>query len=112
MIKLIVSDVDGTILKKGETVVSVRVFDAIEKLKSAGKKVAIASGRTYGSLEKLFAPVKKDLYFVCCDGAVIICNDKIIYSKQIGSGDIFDVIRRPEYDGCGILLCCGKRCLL
>lgn len=105
MIKLVVSDVDGTILTGGQTAVPDKVFEAIEKLKKAGKKVAIASGRTYGSLEKLFAPVKQDLYFICCDGAVIIHNDKVIYSKQIGSGDIFDVIRRPEYDKCGILLC-------
>ena len=108
MIKLIVSDVDGTILKKGETKVPDRVFKAIEKLKDAGKKVAVASGRTYGSLEKLFAPVKKDLYFICCDGAVIIHNDKVIYSKQIGAGDVMDVVRRPEYDGHGILLCTPK----
>ena len=38
MIKLIVSDVDGTILKKGEENVPARVFEAIEKLKKAGKK--------------------------------------------------------------------------
>ena len=108
MIKLIVSDVDGTILTNGNTEVSDKVFKAIEKLKSAGKIVAVASGRTYGSLEKLFAPVKQDLYFICCDGAVIIRNDKVVYCKQIGAGDVMDVIRRPEYDGYGILLCTPK----
>jgi len=108
MIKLIVSDVDGTILTKGQTAVSDRVFDSINALKAAGKKVAVASGRTYGSLEKLFAPVKQDLYFICCDGAVIVYNDKVIYCKQIGIGDVIDVIRRPEYENCGILLCTPK----
>ena len=108
MIKLIVSDVDGTILTKGQTAVSDRVFDSINALKEAGKKVAVASGRTYGSLEKLFAPVKQDLYFICCDGAVIVYNDKVIYCKQIGIGDVIDVIRRPEYENCGILLCTPK----
>lgn len=108
MIKLIVSDVDGTILTKQQTAVSDRVFSAIEKLKNAGKKVAVASGRTYGSLEKLFAPVKKDLYFICCDGAVIIHNDRVLYCKQIGVGDVIDVIKRPEYENCGILLCTPK----
>lgn len=108
MIKLIVSDVDGTILTRNETSISQRVFDSIEKLKKSGKTVAIASGRTYGSLEKLFRPVKKDLYFICCDGAAIIYNDKVIYYKQIGIGDVIDVIRRPEYADCGILLCSPK----
>ena len=108
MIKLIISDVDGTILLKNETSVSQRVLDAIEKLKKCGKKVAIASGRTYGSLEKLFSSVKKDLYFICCDGAVVIHNDKVLYCKQIGMGDVLDVIRRSEYENCGILLCTPK----
>lgn len=108
MIKLIVSDVDGTILTRNEASVSQRVFDSIEKLKNSGKIVAVASGRTYGSLEKLFRSVKKNLYFICCDGAVIIYNDKVIYYKQIGIGDVMDVIRRPEYADCGILLCTPK----
>lgn len=108
MIKLIVSDVDGTILAKSENRVSDKIFAAIENLKKAGKTVAVASGRTYGSLEKLFAPVKKDLYFICCDGAIVIHNDKVIYCKQIGMGDVMDVLKRPEYENCGILLCTPK----
>lgn len=108
MIKLVVSDVDGTILTKGQTSVPDSIFKAIENLKSAGKKVAVASGRTYASLENLFAPVKKDLYFICCDGAVIVHNDKVLYCKQIGVGDVIDVIKRPEYENCGILLCTPK----
>lgn len=108
MIRLIVSDVDGTILTKGETKVSDRVFEAIEKLKKSGKTVAVASGRTYGSMEKLFSRVKNDLYFICCDGAVTILNDKVLYCKQIGAGDIMSLMRRPEYDDCCMVLCTPK----
>lgn len=108
MIKLIVSDVDGTILTKEQTEVSGEMLCAIDALKASGKTVAVASGRTYGSLEKLFCAVKQDLYFICCDGAVIIHNDKVIYCKQIGVGDVIDVIKRPEYENCGILLCTPK----
>ena len=108
MIKLIVSDVDGTILTKEQTEVSGEMLCAIDALKASGKTVAVASGRTYGSLEKLFYAVKQDLYFICCDGAVIVHNDKVIYCKQIGVGDVIDVIRRPEYENCGILLCTPK----
>ncbi len=108
MIKLIVSDVDGTILTKDQTEVSGEMLCAIDALKASGKTVAVASGRTYGSLEKLFYAVKQDLYFICCDGAVIVHNDKVIYCKQIGVGDVIDVIRRPEYENCGILLCTPK----
>lgn len=108
MIKLVVSDVDGTILTKEQTEVSGEMLCAIDALRASGKTVAVASGRTYGSLEKLFYAVKQDLYFICCDGAVIVHNDKVIYCKQIGVGDVIDVIRRPEYENCGILLCTPK----
>lgn len=108
MIKLIVSDVDGTILTKEQNEVSGEVLCAIDALKREGKKVAVASGRTYGSLESLFSAVKEDLYFICCDGAVIIHNDKVIYCKQISIGDVIDVIKRPEYENSGILLCTPK----
>ena len=108
MIKLIVSDVDGTILTKEQNEVTGGMLCAIDSLKKAGKRVAVASGRTYGSLENLFSAVKEDLYFICCDGAVIIHNDKVIYCKQIGVGDVMDVIKRPEYENCGIMLCTPK----
>lgn len=108
MIKLVVSDVDGTILTKEQNEVSGEMLCAIDALKKAGKKVAVASGRTYGSLENLFSAVKEDLYFICCDGAVIIHNDKVLYCKQIGAGDVMDIIKRPEYENCGILLCTPK----
>ncbi len=102
MIKLAVSDVDGTLLTKGSKIDD-GTLDAIEKLKESGIHTAVASGRTYGSLEKLFARVEKNLYFICCDGAVTVYNGKVIYSKQISATDVFSVIRYHE--NCGILLC-------
>ena len=108
MIKLVVSDVDGTLLLKNSTAVGKDVLDAIKLLQSSRKTVAVASGRTYGSLEKLFNEVKKDLYFICCDGALTVCNDKVLYTKQIPIGDVMSVLRRSEYDNCGVMLCTPK----
>ena len=105
MIKLVVSDVDGTLLNSGEVSVSGEVLESIKKLKQSGKTVAIASGRTYAALEKLFYDVKDGLYFICCDGAVTVKDSKALYTKQIGSQDLFDVIKRDEYSDCGIVLC-------
>ena len=102
MIKLVVSDVDGTILLRNQTKPDDAVLSAIEKLKNCGKTVAVASGRTYAAMEKMFHSVKKDMYFICCAGAVAICNAKGIYCQQIGIGDVIDVVRRPEYKDCGI----------
>ncbi len=103
MIKLVVSDVDGTLLMSGKEQVEDKTLRAIEKLKNAGKNTAVASGRTYPSLEKLFYGVKDGLYFICCDGAVIVRDGKAVYTKQISSSDILSVIR--YYDDCSVVLC-------
>lgn len=109
MIKLVACDVDGTLLRSGEKEPSERILFAIKALKEAGVNVAIASGRTYGSLIRLFEPVKDDVYFICCDGAVTVYNEKVIYTKQIGIGDVLDVTRREEYAESGVMLCCPER---
>lgn len=107
MIKLVVSDVDGTLLMPKKESVDEKALSAIKKLKEKGKHTAVASGRTYSSLEKLFGAVSDGLYFICCDGAVIVRNGKPIYSKQISSTDIFSVIRYHE--GCAVVLCTPKK---
>ncbi len=108
MIKLIVSDVDGTLLPVGQSEISGDVICAIKNLTEAGKRVAIASGRTYGSLINLFPALEKDVYFICCDGAAYVYGGKVLYSKEIGIGDVIDVIRRKEYEDYDVLLCTPK----
>ena len=109
MIKLFVSDVDGTLLLKDKEQIDKSVFDAIKKLKEAGIKTAAASGRTYGSLEKLFYPVKDGMYFIGCDGAVTVLDDKVLYTRQISMSDVFTVINSDMYKDCGVIVCCPKK---
>ena len=45
MIKLIVSDVDGTLVPDGSSKINPEVFDTILKLREKGIQFAIASGR-------------------------------------------------------------------
>ena len=53
MIKLVVCDIDGTLLEKGASVLSEETADALGALVSAGKKVALASGRSYYSMRRV-----------------------------------------------------------
>lgn len=59
MIKLIVTDVDGTLVEDGFTNVDPRLFDTILKLREKGIQFAVASGRPWASVERTFDPVKK-----------------------------------------------------
>ena len=71
MIKLIASDIDGTLLQNGETEISPRFFLAAERLMEQGVAVCAASGRQYKSLLHLFAPLVDRMYFLCENGAVV-----------------------------------------
>ncbi len=52
MIKMIVSDMDGTLLSKGETITEKNIF-AIKKEMENGCKLVIASGRNYGGVKPI-----------------------------------------------------------
>lgn len=63
MIKLIVSDVDGTLVEDGSGGVNPELFEVILKLREKGIQFAIASGRPWASVEGAFEPVKRR-YFI------------------------------------------------
>lgn len=82
MIKMVVSDMDGTLLKKGEDFISDEIINYINRIKDKGIKFVIASGRQYGELLYLTKGIS-DIYYICSDGGCIIYNGEIIYKKEI-----------------------------
>ncbi len=71
MIKLIASDIDGTLLKEGTMEINKELFSTIRKLNEKGIAFVAASGRSIESMESLFEPVKNEIYFVSENGAYI-----------------------------------------
>lgn len=71
MIRLIASDIDGTLLPYGETEIPGEIFDEIHRLWGKGILFCPASGRQYTSLRRLFAPVADRVPFLCENGAVV-----------------------------------------
>lgn len=70
-IKLICSDIDGTLLQYGEKEVSEELFEQIRILHRHGILFCPASGRQYTSLYKLFEPVADCCVFLCENGGII-----------------------------------------
>ena len=56
MIKLIASDIDGTLVKEGSHEISPEYFEVIEELKDVGIRFCACSGRQYASMLDLFRP--------------------------------------------------------
>lgn len=68
MIKLIASDVDGTLVADGASALHPELYEVIHRLKQQGIAFVGASGRPARSLEHIFAPVKEDVYFIAGNG--------------------------------------------
>lgn len=105
MVKLVLCDIDGTLLEKGETRVSAECADALEALLDAGKTVALASGRAYAGMRRLVEhlPFAEELYYICDDGALCIHHGKTLYHKPLSVENLLRFAREPAYDTCPVL---------
>ena len=71
MIKLIASDIDGTLVKDGTLAIDPEYMDVIERLIDKGIVFVACSGRQYRSERKLFAPVADRLLYITDGGTVV-----------------------------------------
>lgn len=71
MIKLVITDMDGTLLNDKKEV-PVEIYDLILKLKERGVTFAAASGRQYFNLIDSFEPIKEEIYYIAENGAYIL----------------------------------------
>ena len=77
-IKMICSDIDGTLLQYGKKELEGEIFDQIRALHQKGILFCPASGRQYTSLRKLFAPVADCCAFLCENGGVLYKDEQCL----------------------------------
>ena len=78
MIKLIVSDVDGTLVPTAGRTPSPELTAALNHYVKSGTIVALASGRPLSGLINLFPDLRDLLVYICCNGTAIIHNGQMI----------------------------------
>ena len=102
MIKLVICDIDGTLLAKGESRLAPETAEALEALLNAGKTVALASGRSYQSMRRVTEnlPFADALYYICDDGALCVHREKTLYHKPLSIENLLKFDRYPAYSGC------------
>ena len=102
MVKLIASDLDGTLLQNGARDVNPIVFDQIRTLKEHGILFAAASGRQYLNLRRLFTPVQDDIAYIAENGSLCIYNEetisKGIIEQNLAYRILDEVARYPQYN--------------
>lgn len=106
MIKMVVSDIDGTLLTEGTDQMNPEYYDVIRELKKRGILFVAASGRQYASMKYVLAPVADDIIFVSENGTNITQNGEDLinaYMDQEIAREVIEFIR--ELPGCDIMLC-------
>lgn len=105
MIKLIASDIDGTLLLNGKRELSQQLFEQIKELKKKNILFVASSGRQLPNLHRLFAPVQNEIAYIAENGAVIEYQGKIIFKKAIERSVGLRILEDIKLKGtCEILL--------
>ena len=111
-IKMICSDIDGTLLQYGRKKLEGEIFDQIRALHDRGILFCPASGRQYTSLRLLFAPVADCCVFLCENGGVLFKDEHCIAENPMPRAlaeeiahDLWD-----RSDGQGEVMLSGQNC--
>ncbi len=108
-IRLVATDVDGTLVKDSSNEVYPEIIEAVKKLRKNDILFVVASGRQYDSLEKLFNEVKDNMIFIAENGAHIKCRETdmsvISMNRQIANQIIME---SREYPGVDIVVSTAK----
>lgn len=109
MVKLIVSDMDGTLVND-EKKIDENIYQILPKLKQMGTRFVVASGRQYPSLCSDFKEHVKDVVIVSENGAFIMDNGKELYARCMTKEEVkacLDAV--GQFEGLSPLLC-AKHC--
>ena len=92
MIKLIVSDIDGTLVPDGTHDLNPEVLEVILKLRDKGIQFAAASGRQWASIESVFEPIKKRVFYLSDNGAYVGCHGRNLFLNPIDRQTVMDMV--------------------
>lgn len=107
-IKLVVTDMDGTLLNSnGET--SPEFYDIFKKLKKHNILFAVASGRQYYSLTAKLSEIKKDLIYIAENGALVVEGEKQLHLQPMQRENALELIKKVRKIGGKHLIVSGTK---
>ena len=105
MIRLIATDLDGTLLQNGSQSLSAETLQLIQRIQEAGILVVAASGRQYPNLRRLFSDASAQTAFICENGALVRYQGEDILKEALPArlcGELIEDIMNRE--GCEVLI--------
>ena len=107
MIKLIVTDLDGTLLNDNHEVPA-RFWEIANRLFKKNIKLAIATGRPHFSITEHFASIMDHLYAISDNGSMIIHDTREILSKPLPPHEIEELVVTARSIPNAWPILCGK----
>lgn len=110
-IKLIASDMDGTLLDSQQNLPE-GFFDLVRRLQKDGIRFAPASGRQYHNLYCKFGEISDDLIFISENGAMICDGKKLVSFSSMRKQSVLAVLDVAEQiEGAYVVLAGKDGCL-
>lgn len=107
-IKLIATDIDGTLLNSKKELNPV-FYDLFEKLKEKQVLFAAASGRQLFNLQNEFATIKDDLIYIAENGSYVMYNNKDLLVQAIDKRTVDELITIARKVPDAYTILCGKQ---
>lgn len=95
MIKLIASDMDGTLLTTDKRLPA-DFAQVVRALHQKGVSFCIASGRQYASLRRDLEALVPELIFIAENGALIMERDEQLFIDPLEAGDLPSIVRAAD----------------
>lgn len=107
MIKLIITDMDGTLLNdKNE--INDEFWEIERELSRKGIIFAVASGRQYYNLRKRFDSLKDEMLFIAENGTYVVYKDEELYLNTFPKDEAYTLVNKArKISDCSVVLC-GK----
>ncbi|MDO1451461.1 Cof-type HAD-IIB family hydrolase [Rhodocytophaga aerolata] len=107
-IKLVVTDIDGTLVNSAYQL-SDDFYAIFDKLRARGLLFAVASGRQYFNLVNRFESIKEELIFIAENGSYVVDQGEEILVQAIEHAIVKDLIIEARTIADTYLVLCGKK---
>ena len=114
MIRLIATDIDGTLVKESTSQIYPELLEVIRKWTDIGGYFCVASGRQYYSIRHMFEQVSDRIIYLAENGAHVRYRDKDILVQKMCRDHVERIMEqlREYYDDCDVVVSSTRGSLL
>lgn len=107
-IRLIVSDLDGTLLNSKEKL-NPDFFPILDEIRRRDIVFVVATGRQYHNVLEHFESVKDNIYFITENGGLMVYRDEHLLVVDIPKKSIFDLTNTAKEINNAFTVLCGEK---